>query len=363
MTATVYGYTFLLDLNPEKAYERAMEMLWELGVFAAKVVLLTVAIMAVIIVIANLVHRMRPSREHLELDNLNEKYQAYADAIKEVTLTNKELKAERKAQGKRDKQTFKEDSHKPKIFVLDFDGDIRASEVDRLRDEITAILTAATPNDEVVVKVDSTGGMVHAYGLAASQLLRLRDRGIRLTACVDKVAASGGYMMACTADHLIAAPFAIIGSIGVVAQVPNFHRILKKHDIDYEEMTAGEFKRTISMLGEITPKGRQKFVEQLEDTHLLFKEFVQRQRPKANLDQVATGEYWFGKRALELGLVDELMSSDDYLFKQRDRALILEVSLESKKTLSEKLAENFSLGAEGLVNRWQQKLQDEKSLF
>ena len=340
-----------------------MEMLWELGIFAAKVVLLTVAFVAVVVVIANLVQRMRPPREHLELENLNERYQAFADAIKEVTLTHKELKAERKAQAKRDKLSFKEIANKPKLFVLNFEGDLRALAVERLRDEITAILTAATPNDEVVVKIDSTGGMVHAYGLAASQLLRLRDHGIKLTACVDKVAASGGYMMACTADRLIAAPFAIIGSIGVVAQVPNFHRVLKKHDIDYEEMTAGEFKRTVSMLGEITPAGRKKFIEQLEDTHILFKDFVQRQRPKADLQQVATGEYWYGQRAVALGLVDELMSSDDYLFKQKERALILQISLESKKTLGEKLAENFSMATDRVLGRWQQKLHDEQSLL
>jgi serine protease SohB len=340
-----------------------MEILLDLGSFAAKVLLLTLAATAVLVVIANLVHRMRPPREQLEVEILNDKYENFAEAIKESTLSAKELKAERKLRAKKEKAEKKAPVHKPKLFVLNFDGDLRASEVDRLRDEITAILTAAAPGDEVVVKIESTGGMVHSYGLAASQMLRLRDHGIKVTACVDKVAASGGYMMACTADKVIAAPFAIVGSIGVVAQVPNFHRVLKKHDIDYEELTAGEFKRTISLLGEITPKGKQKFVEQLEDTHKLFKEFVQKQRPKANLDQVATGEYWFGQRALDLGLVDELMSSDDYLYRSRERATILEMTIEWRKSFGEKMAENFSAMTESALSRWQQKLHDEKSLL
>lgn len=335
-------------------------MLWELAIFVAKVLTVTFALVAILVVVANLVQRFRPVREELEIENLNDRYQAFADAIREITLTPKELKAEHKAQRKREKSRHQEEVSRPKIFVLDFEGDIRASAVDRLRDEITAVLASAKAGDEVVLRLESTGGMVHAYGLAAAQLMRLRDHGVKLIACVDKVAASGGYMMACTADRVIAAPFSIIGSIGVIAQIPNFHRLLKKHDIDYEELTAGEFKRTVSLLGEITPKGRQKFVDQLEDTHKLFKEFVQRHRPRANLDNVATGEYWFGIRAHELGLVDDLQSSDDYLYKQRERALILQMSIQAKKSFGEKIAENFiGLGERGFWS-WLQKMHDER---
>ena len=109
-----------------------------------------------------------------------------------------------------------------------------------------------------------------AYGLAASQMQRIRDKKLKLTVCVDKVAASGGYMMAVVADKIIAAPFAVLGSIGVLAQVPNFHRLLKKHDVDFEMLTAGKYKRTLTMFGENTDKGREKFQEDIEDTHVLF---------------------------------------------------------------------------------------------
>lgn len=336
-----------------------MEILLEVAAFAGKVVFVTAALIAILIIIANLIVRLRPAKEQIEVENLNERFQSFSSAIREATSSDKQLKVERKAREKQEKQVRKEGRVRPKIFVLNFDGDLRASQVELLRDEITAVLGAATPGDEVVVRLESTGGMVHSYGLAAAQLLRLRERGLELTVSVDKVAASGGYMMACTANRILAAPFAIIGSIGVIAQVPNLHRVLKKHDIDYEEITAGEFKRTISLLGEITSKGRQKFVEQIEDTHRLFKEFVSQQRPKLNLEEVATGEYWFGRRALELGLVDKLISSDDYLFDRREKTEILEVRIHRKKSLSERFSEGMSAVVERGIWSWWQKMHDD----
>lgn len=336
-----------------------MEILAEVAAFAGKALLITGALIALLVVIANLVVRLRPPKEHIEVENLNERFQSFSSAIREATASTKDLKAERKSREKQDKVARKEGRSRPKIFVLNFDGDIRASQVDLLREEITAVLGAAQSGDEVVVRLESTGGMVHSYGLAAAQLLRVRDRGLELTVCVDKVAASGGYMMACTANRVLAAPFAIIGSIGVIAQVPNLHRVLKKHDIDYEEITAGEFKRTISLLGEITNKGRQKFVEQIEDTHRLFKEFVSQHRPKLNLEEVATGEYWFGRRAIELGLVDRLVSSDDYLFDRRDKAEILEVRIHRRKSLSERFSEGMSSVVERGIWSWWQKMHDD----
>lgn len=202
-----------------------------------------------------------------------------------------------------------------RVYVVHFDGDVKASHVDNLRLEVTAILTMATPNDEVVVCLESPGGMVHSYGLAASQLMRIRQRGIPLTAVVDMVAASGGYLMAAVANRVLAAPFALVGSIGVVAQVPNVHRLLKKNDVDVDVITAGKHKRTLTFLGENTEEGRQKFTEELEDVHALFQEFVKDNRPQLDLDKVATGEAWYGTRALDLGLIDELSTSDEYLMQ------------------------------------------------
>ena len=225
----------------------------------------------------------------------------------------------------------KDDKQKKRIYVLNFHGDIRASAVSALREEITAILTVADEDDEVFVRLESGGGVVHGYGLAASQLMRLREKNIHLTVAVDKVAASGGYMMACVGTHIIAAPFSIIGSIGVIAQIPNFNKVLKKHDIEYDQFTAGEFKRTVTMFGENTDEARAKFHEEIEDIHLLFKDFITTNRPNIDIVKVATGESWPGTRALENNLVDELKTSDDYLLENSKTTDIFEISYVAKK--------------------------------
>jgi serine protease SohB len=229
-------------------------------------------------------------------------------------IEQKQEKKEQKKKKKKEKKKEKDiETKKPRAFVIDFKGDIQASAVSSLREEITAVLAVAEDDDEVLIRLESSGGVVHGYGLAASQLQRVRNSNIALTVSVDKVAASGGYMMACIADTIISAPFALIGSIGVVAQIPNFHRLLKKNEVDVELMTAGEFKRTLTLFGENTDKGREKFAEELEDIHLLFKEFVTENRPSVSIEEVATGEAWFGVRALERQLVDQLKTSDEYI--------------------------------------------------
>jgi len=235
-----------------------------------------------------------------------------------------------------------------RIFVLNFDGDIRASAVSSLCQEVSAILTMAGPADEVVVRVESGGGVVHGYGLAASQLARLRERGIPLTVAVDKIAASGGYMMACVADKIIAAPFAFIGSIGVLLQSPNLRGLLKKHDVEFEQIYAGEHKRTLTLFGENTDKAREKVQQQIEETHTLFKAHVKAQRPGVDIEQVATGEYWLGSRALEMGLVDQLQTSDDYLMAARGDAQILELHYAEKQKLIDKFASMMRAALPGM---------------
>lgn len=224
-----------------------------------------------------------------------------------------------------------------RLFVCDFAGDLRAEAVASLREEISAILSVAKAGDEVAIVLESAGGTIHGYGLAASQLRRIRDRGVRLTIIVDKVAASGGYMMACVADLIIAAPFAIIGSIGVVAQVPNFNRLLRKHDIDFELVTAGKYKRTLTMFGENTSAGREKFQAEIDDAHALFKDFVSTHRPRLEIETVATGEYWFGTRALSLGLVDRLATSDEYIASAAQERNVYRVRVERPKSLLDRL--------------------------
>ena len=237
-----------------------------------------------------------------------------------------------------------------KIYVLDFKGDTAASAVDNIREEITLILaTAKAGRDRVVVRLESPGGMVHGYGLAAAQLVRLRDAGFHLTICVDKVAASGGYMMACIASEIIAAPFAVVGSIGVVAQVPNFNRLLKEHHVDFELYTAGQFKRTVTMFGENTPEGKAKFEEELQQTHELFKHFVEKYRPQLNVEKVATGEHWYGRDALDLNLVDKLQTSDEYLLSLLPQHDVYVIQTRRKPTLGEKIGLQAAQIADQLV--------------
>lgn len=246
-----------------------------------------------------------------------------------------------------------------KIFVLDFKGDIQASAVENIREEITLILaTAKAGRDRVVVRLESPGGMVHGYGLAAAQLVRLRDAGFHLTICVDKVAASGGYMMACIANEIIAAPFAIVGSIGVVAQVPNFNRLLKQHNVDFELYTAGQYKRTVTMFGENTPEGKAKFEEELQQTHVLFKHFVEKYRPQLNVDKVATGEHWYGEDALELNLVDKLQTSDEYLLALLPQHDVYVINTRKKATLGEKLGLQAAQMADSLIPAVMNKVAD-----
>ncbi|HFX6518965.1 TPA: protease SohB [Acinetobacter nosocomialis] len=246
-----------------------------------------------------------------------------------------------------------------KIFVLDFKGDIQASAVENLREEITLILaTAKAGRDRVVVRLESPGGMVHGYGLAAAQLVRLRDAGFHLTICVDKVAASGGYMMACIANEIISAPFAVVGSIGVVAQVPNFNRLLKEHNVDFELYTAGQYKRTVTMFGENTPEGKAKFEEELQQTHILFKHFVEKYRPQLNVDKVATGEHWYGQDALDLNLVDKLQTSDEYLLALLPQHDVYVINTRKKATLGEKLGLQAAQMADSLIPAVMHKVAD-----
>jgi serine protease SohB len=134
-----------------------------------------------------------------------------------------------------------------------------------------------------------------------------------------------------------------VGSIGVVAQIPNFNRLLKKRDVDVEILTAGKYKRTLTMFGENTDEGRHKFIEDLESVHHQFKSHVIQYRPQLDLEQVATGEHWLAVQALDLGLVDEIQTSDTYLLNQMDQKDIYLMSCDKKKSLSQKLLDQVSI--------------------
>lgn len=327
------------------------EFLIEYGLFLAKTVTLLLAAGLLIGGLAAALHGARHQQaERLEVEPLNERYQRLRETLSEEVLEPEARKRDRKERQRRLKELSKSNAKNPRkrVYVLDFDGDLQASAVAELREEVTALLQLLRKEDEVLLRLESEGGLVHAYGLAASQLKRLRDRGFPLTVAVDKVAASGGYLMACVADHIIAAPFAVVGSIGVVAQIPNLHRLLKKHEVDIELHTAGEYKRTLTLLGENTEAARAKFKEELEDTHLLFKQFVSEHRPQVPIEKAATGEHWFGARALALRLVDQLRTSDDYLLDRAEGADLFQVRFRRKKPLSERL----QIGLLRLAGSW-----------
>ena len=335
-----------------------MEFLIEYGLFLAKVVTFVVAL---VVLVTLLISARQPGPQgepgRLEVKHLNDAYEQVTKSLNQAMMSPEGQKAAQKAAKKTEKQRLKAEKAALKrssneadpkalpisrVFVLNFDGDIEASAVSSLRQEVTAILAVASAEDEVLLRLESAGGVVHGYGLAASQLRRITKQGIKLTVSVDKVAASGGYMMACIADRIIAAPFAVLGSIGVVAQVPNFNRLLKSQKVDVELHTAGAHKRTLTMFGENTDEGRQKFRAELEEVHQLFKVFVRDNRPQVDIEVVATGEAWYGQRALEQQLIDEIQTSDEYLIEKMPTAAVYEIVYEIQQSKVEKLVKRFA---------------------
>lgn len=338
-----------------------MEFIFDYASFLAKTVTIVIAIIVVLVMIASMRGRGRRSAGgQLHVTKLNDFYKGLRDRLEGSLLDKARLKALRKAQAKDLKKDKKSTETRQRVYVLDFDGDIKASATENMRNEITALLTLATPKDEVVLRLESGGGMVHSYGLASSQLARIRQAGIPLTICIDKVAASGGYMMACIGNRIISAPFAVLGSIGVVAQLPNVNRLLKKHDIDFEVLTAGEYKRTLTVFGENTEKGREKFQEDLDITHELFKNFVASYRPQLQIDEVATGEVWLGLAAKDKQLVDELKTSDEYLSEKAKTADVFHLHYAERRSLQQRVGLAATASVDRLVTGWWAKLTQQR---
>lgn len=352
-----------------------MEFLSDYGLFLAKAITVVIAFGFIAAILASAKRGGSEEQGSIEVKKLNDQFDQYRDQLRSATLEPEAYKELQKEEAKQKKQEQKDakklakkkskqepakdqetneeaESKRQRTFVLDFDGDVKASPVESMREEISALLTIAEKGDEVVLRLESGGGMVHSYGLAASQLDRIRQAELGLTICVDKVAASGGYMMACVGDKILAAPFALLGSIGVLAQLPNFNRLLKKHDVDMEILTAGEYKRTLTMFGENTEKGRSKFVEELEETHELFKHYVSERRPELDIAAVATGEVWYGIKAIENKLIDEIQTSDAYLQLQAKERDIYQLSFTHKKSMAEKLGLSIEASIDRLASKW-----------
>lgn len=324
-----------------------MDFLSNYGLFILKLASVVIGILIILALLFSMIARAREKNiGKLIIHKLNDKYKEYENILSHIIKNKSELKRFLKTQKKSKK---KKAENQKRIFVINFLGDLRASAVCALREEITAILTVADKNDEVLVRVESAGGLVHAYGLAASQLQRIKDAHLKLTVAVDKIAASGGYMMACVANHIIAAPFAVVGSIGVLAQIPNFHRFLQKKSIDFEQLTAGQYKRTLTVFGENTEKDREKMQEEINQTHELFKAFIELHRPKLNVEKVATGEHWYATQAIDLNLVDKLQTSDDYLLAASKTTDLYELCYRFKKSFSKKLSQGATKAYDQLL--------------
>ncbi|MGM0634233.1 MAG: protease SohB [Pseudomonadota bacterium] len=343
-----------------------MDTLIDLIVFLLEVSILAVAVVAVVtaIMAAGMRARREANRGNIVVTHLNREYERMRDTLRQQVYDRfafRQLKKDEKRKRKAERQEKKKQaSHQKRdrsVFVINFKGDLAATQLESLRQEVSTILSLATDEDEVILRLESPGGMVHGYGLAASQLQRIRQRGVPLTICVDRMAASGGYMMACLADRLVAAPFAVLGSIGVLMQVPNFHRVLKNHDVEFEMITAGEFKRTLTLFGETTQKARNKVQEDVEEIHTLFKNWVSEYRPALDIDAVATGETWFGSQALENHLADEIGTSDDVIMKACETARVYEVRYEQRKNLGEKIGKTTSRVIEKTALDWIQRLR------
>lgn len=360
-----------------------MDYLFEYGMFLAKTLTIVLAILAVItMMVAAGQRRRHMPRGSITVTHLNRELDSLRDSLQRVVLDKFAFKKYAKAEKKREKEESKQqklsaeqgstkvaekseddtDARRRRVFVLDFDGDMEASGLESLRQEITAVLTMAEPRDEVMLRLESPGGLVHAYGLASSQLLRFKQKDIPLTVCVDKVAASGGYMMASVADRLIAAPFAILGSIGVLVQMPNIHRLLKKNDVDFEMITAGEYKRTLTPFTEVTEKGREKLKQDVEQMHVLFKQWVKQYRPVVDIDQIATGETWVGLQAQERQMVDMISTSDDYIIQACEQADVYEVSYEIRIPLGEKIGGALQKAVDKTLMVWWQRLRSNRYL-
>jgi serine protease SohB len=332
------------------------EFFFNYGLFLAKV--LTVVLGVVVIIVVAAAAGRKAHQEGLEVENLNKKYKSLAGVLRKAVLNKDERKKEAKEEKKRDKAEAKQPSSRPRSFVISFKGDLKASALPSLREEVSAVLDVATADDEVIVCLENHGGMVHEHGLAASQLVRIREKGIPLIVCVDKVAASGGYLMACVASKIYAAPFAILGSIGVLAQIPNFNRMLDSHGVDFEQVTAGKYKRTVTMFGKNTDEDRAKLKEELEDVHTLFKAAVSEYRPGLDLDRVATGEHWYGTRALELGLADEIRTSDELLTERVAERDLYAVTYRIKQPFQKRLMSNVDGALEKAdAARWRHKFE------
>ncbi len=247
----------------------------------------------------------------------------------------------------------------PRLAVLRFQGlrDLNASGDQRLSEAIDEVLVNRDHFEEAVVIIDSPGGTTHGYGHAYALLERLSASGLKVTACIDRIGASGGYLMALPADRILAGPFAIVGSVGVVAGIPNVKRLLEEKGVSYRLFVAGDKKRVVHFADDDGPEVREYMDEKLAGIHTQFLQAVEKHRgDRVKLDEVRSGDHWSAEESVEkgLGLVDELQTSAEYLL-ERNREVAL-VMIERRVDITERfagyLAARLSARVASLFTRW-----------
>lgn len=231
------------------------------------------------------------------------------------------------------------------VFVIDYVGSMMASEVVYLTAKIDAIILKSNKDDEVVINITSPGGAVSGYGLVASQIKRLKTAGLKITATVDTVAASGGYMAAVVSDEIIAAPFAMVGSIGVVANVMIYEELLKNIGIQTNVYTSGDSKRTVVPSRVPNAEEEAKLEAQLEEIHSRFKDHVLSFRPDIDEDKVFTGQAFLAADAINFGLVDKIGTSDELLLNlYKDGHRLIEVQFIIEENIGGSVTKQVSAG-------------------
>lgn len=237
--------------------------------------------------------------------------------------------------------------------VLRFEGDTMATGRQDFARMVDEVLHNKERIQRVIVVVNSPGGGVSVYGQMFAGMERMRNAGVDVTACVDTYAASGGYLMSVPAQRIIAAPFAMVGSIGVVSEFMNFNKLLRRLGVEPMTITAGELKRTVTPLSEVTEENKAAYKAQLEAIHRQFIAVVKKYR-EVDADRVCTGNHWTAAESVELklNLVDGLATSQEYLFEANQTEDLVTIS---------KLQNPYEKSVLGLARRFIHLVADEVS--
>ena len=208
------------------------------------------------------------------------------------------------------------------IGLITVDGAIAAGEGgvftageggDRLLERIRQ--AGDDPIKALVVRINSPGGSAAASQEIHAELKKVREKGKLVVVSMADMAASGGYMIACAADYIVANPATITGSIGVIIDATNTQGLYDLLGIEYEVIKSGEFKDTLNPARPLTDAEKELLATMVDDIYGQFVDLVVEGRG-LNREKVlayADGRILTGRQALEAGLVDELGNLYDAL--------------------------------------------------